>query len=78
MLGTDGATWLERMTMQLARNLRSADWSQADIANIMGSVKSTISRMAYRDLPNLAGTSDEATIDGWAHEISMARRQLGP
>lgn len=78
MLGTDGATWLERLHMQLARDLRSAGWSQADIANIMGSTQSTVSRMAYRDLPNLAGTSDEATIDGWAHEISMALRQLGP
>ena len=34
--------------------------------------------MAHRDLPSLAGTSDESTIDGWAHEISMALRQLGP
>jgi predicted fused transcriptional regulator/phosphomethylpyrimidine kinase len=34
--------------------------------------------MAHRDLPDMAGTSDEATIDGWAHEISMALRQLGP
>lgn len=78
MLGTDGATWLERLHMQLARNLRAADWSQAEIADILGSTQSTISRMAHRDLPDLAGTSDESTIDGWAHEISMALRQLGP
>ena len=78
MLGSDGATWLERLHMQLARNLKSADWSQADIANILGSTQSTISRMAHRKLPDLSGTSDEATIDGWAHEISMALRQLGP
>lgn len=78
MLGADGATWLERLHMQLARNLRAADWSQAEIADILGSTQSTISRMAHRDLPDLAGTSDESTIDGWAHEISMALRQLGP
>jgi predicted fused transcriptional regulator/phosphomethylpyrimidine kinase len=34
--------------------------------------------MAHRQLPEMAGTSDESTIDGWAHEISMALRQLGP
>lgn len=78
MLGADGATWLERLHMQLARNLRAAGWSQAEIADILGSTQSTISRMAHRELPDLAGTSDESTIDGWAHEISMALRQLGP
>ncbi len=78
MLGSDGSAWLERLHMQLARNLKAADWSQADIANILGSTQSTISRMAHRELPEMAGTSDESTIDGWAHEISMALRQLGP
>jgi len=78
MLGEDGSAWLERLHMQLARNLKAADWSQAEIADIMGSTQSTISRMAHRDLPEMAGTSDESTIDGWAHEISMALRQLGP
>ncbi|RJU84565.1 MAG: hypothetical protein DWC02_07840 [Candidatus Poseidoniales archaeon] len=78
MLGSDGAAWLERLHMQLARNLRAADWSQAEIADMLGSTQSTISRMAHRNLPSMAGTSDESTIDGWAHEISMALRQLGP
>ena len=78
MLGQDGSAWIERLHMQLARNLRSADWSQAEIADILGSTQSTISRMAHRQLPEMAGTSDESTIDGWAHEISMALRQLGP
>lgn len=78
MLGDDGSAWLERLHMQLARNLKAADWSQAEIADIMGSTQSTISRMAHRDLPEMSGTSDESTIDGWAHEISMALRQLGP
>ena len=76
MLGEDGSAWLERLHMQLARNLKAADWSQAEIADIMGSTQSTISRMAHRDLPEMSGTSDESTIDGWAHEISMALRQL--
>ena len=78
MLGNDGSAWLERLHMQLARNLKAADWSQAEIANILGSTQSTVSRMAHRDLPQMSGTSDESTIDGWAHEISMALRQLGP
>ena len=78
MLGQDGAVWLERLHMQLARNLRSSDWSQAEIADILGTTQSTVSRMAHRDLPVMAGTSDESTIDGWAHEISMALKQLGP
>ena len=76
MLGNDGSAWLERLHMQLARNLKAADWSQAEIASILGSTQSTVSRMAHRDLPHMSGTSDESTIDGWAHEISMALRQL--
>ena len=78
MLGSDGSAWLERLHMQLARNLKSSGWSQAEIADILGSTQSTISRMAHRELPIMAGTSDESTIDGWAHEISLALRQLGP
>ena len=78
MLGSDGSAWLERLHMQLARNLKSSGWSQAEIADILGSTQSTISRMAHRELPVMAGTSDESTIDGWAHEISLALRQLGP
>ena len=78
MLGIDGSVWLDRLHMQLARNLRSADWSQAEIADMLGSTQSTVSRMAHRPLPDLQGTSDEATIDGWAHEISMSLRQIGP
>jgi len=77
MLGKDGAAWLDRLHMQLARNLRANGWSQAEIAEIMGSTQSTVSRMAHRELPEMAGTSDEATIDGWAHEIALAMRQLG-
>ena len=77
MLGKDGAAWLDRLHMQLARNLRANGWSQAEIAEIMGSTQSTVSRMAHRELPEMDGTSDEATIDGWAHEIALAMRQLG-
>ena len=78
MLGPDGSAWLERLHMQLARNLKASNWSQAEIADILGSTQSTISRMAHRELPHMAETSDGSTIDGWAHEISMALRQLGP
>ena len=78
MLGPDGSAWLERLHMQLARNLKAANWSQAETAQILGSTQSTVSRMAHRDLPDMAGTSDESTIDGWAYEISSALKQLGP
>ena len=76
MLGQDGSAWLERLHMQLARNLKAADWSQAEIADILGSTQSTISRMAHRDLPKMAGSSDESTIDGWAHEILQNQVEL--
>ena len=49
MLGSDGSAWLERLHMQLARNLKSSGWSQAEIADILGSTQSTISRMAHTE-----------------------------
>ena len=55
MLGNDGSAWLERMHMQIARNLKASDWSQAEIAEILGSTQSTISRMAHRDLHKWLG-----------------------
>ena len=78
MLGDNGSKWLERLHMQLARELRAADWSQAEIATMLGSTQSTISRQFNRDMPELAGTSDEMMVDGWANELAMALRQFGP
>ena len=64
MLGSDGSVWLERLHMQLARNLKASGWSQAEIADILGSTQSTISRMPSPARTEIAGTSDESTIDG--------------
>ena len=78
MLGENGMRWLERLHMQIARELRAKEWSQAEIANILGTTQSTISRQYTRPLPELAGTADELMIDGWATEISNALRVYGP
>lgn len=77
MLGDNGSTWLERLHMQIARNLRSADWSQTDIAAILGTTQSTVSRRAHKTLPSLSGSADNETIDGWANEISNGLIQIG-
>ena len=55
MLGENGMRWLERLHMQIARELRAKEWSQAEIANILGTTQSTISRQYARPLPELAG-----------------------
>ena len=77
MLGENGMRWLERLHLQIARELRAKEWSQAEIANILGTTQSTISRQYARPLPELAGTADELMIDGWATEISNALRVYG-
>ena len=77
MLGENGSIWLERLHMQIARNLRSADWSQNDIADILGTTQSTVSRRAHKLLPALSGSADNETIDGWANEISNSLIQIG-
>ena len=58
MLGDNGSKWLERLHMQLSRELRAAEWSQAEIATMLGTTQSTISRQFNREMPELAGTSD--------------------
>jgi len=77
MLGDNGSIWLERLHMQIARNLRSADWSQSNIATILGTTQSTVSRRAHKSLPSLSGSADNETIDGWANEISNNLIHIG-
>ena len=39
MLGETGGAWLNRLHMQLARELRGQGWSQMNIASILGTTK---------------------------------------
>lgn len=78
MLGRNGDAWLRRWQMQVARELRSNRWSQQEIADILGTTQSTISRQYLRELPSLAGSADEAEVDAWAHEIATALISVGP
>ncbi len=78
MLGETGSAWLTRLHMMVAKNLLSSGWSQAEVADILGTTQSTISRQVLRPLPPLAGSADEITIDRWANELSQSLLQLGP
>lgn len=78
MLGETGSAWLTRLHMMVAKNLLSSGWSQAEVAEILGTTQSTISRQILRPLPSLSGSADEITIDRWANELSQSLLQLGP
>ena len=78
MLGDNGGMWLTRLHMMMAQKLLSSGWSQADVAAILGTTQSTISRQLMRPPPQLAGSVDEITIDKWANELSLSLLQMGP
>ena len=44
MLGEVGSKWLDRLHQHVAKDLRGKGWSQTEIAGILGSTQSTISR----------------------------------
>ena len=77
MLGGTGDRWLLRLHMQLARDLNGAGWSQNQIARILGSTQSTVSRQLSRSLPKLP-SADADTIDAWAADLSKHLRVFGP
>ena len=77
MLGETGDRWLLRLHMQLARDLNGAGWSQNQIARILGSTQSTVSRQLSRSLPKLP-SADADTIDAWAADLSKHLRVFGP
>ncbi len=77
MLGHTAATWLERLHHQLGLGLRSRGWSQANIADILGTTQSTVSRQYHRDAPTMGPSADEVMIDGWANELANALDQNG-
>lgn len=77
MLGESGDRWLLRLHMQLARDLNGAGWSQNQIARILGSTQSTVSRQLSRTLPDLA-SADADTVDAWSAELSKHLIVFGP
>ena len=77
MLGETGGAWLTRLHMQLARELRGQGWSQMNIASILGTTQSTISRQYQKGIVDLPGSADELTVDGWAKEIAGGLLSVG-
>jgi len=77
MLGENGDKWLLRLHMQIAKTLNSEGWSQSQIAAILGSTQSTVSRQLLRTVPELP-SADADTIDGWANDLSRYLIIQGP
>ncbi|MDP6866119.1 MAG: thiamine-phosphate synthase family protein [Candidatus Poseidoniaceae archaeon] len=77
MLGETGDAWLTRLHMQLARELRGQGWSQMNIASILGTTQSTISRQYQKPIAELPGSADELTVDAWAKEITGGLLSVG-
>ena len=78
MLGEVGDKWLGRLHQNVAKDLRTKGWSQTEIAEALGSTQSTISRQMQKPPTSLGASADEATIDGWGHELSLALNSMGP
>ena len=77
MLGDTGDAWLTRLHMQLARELRGQGWSQMNIAAMLGTTQSTISRQYQKPIAQLSGSADELTVDGWAKELAGGLLSVG-
>ncbi len=77
MLGDTGDAWLTRLHMQLARELRGQGWSQMNIASMLGTTQSTISRQYQKVITELPGSADELAVDGWAKEIAGGLLSVG-
>ncbi|MDP6334426.1 MAG: thiamine-phosphate synthase family protein [Candidatus Poseidoniaceae archaeon] len=78
MLGDVGSKWLDRLHQDVAKDLRTKGWSQAEIADILGSTQSTISRHIQKSTIELPSSGDEAMVDAWSSELSQALNSLGP
>ena len=77
MLGENGDAWLSRLHMQLARELRGQGWSQMNIAAMLGTTQSTVSRQYQKPVTTLPGSADELAVDGWAKEIAGGLLSVG-
>ena len=78
MLGETGDKWLNRLHMQLSRELRSQGWAQMEIAAMLGTTQSTVSRQYQKPILELPGSADSLTVDGWAKEIAAGLISIGP
>ena len=78
MLGEVGSKWLDKLHQDVAKDLRSKGWSQSEIADILGSTQSTISRHIQKPTVELTASADEAMIDAWSSELSQALNSIGP
>ena len=78
MLGENGDKWLNRLHMQLSRELRSQGWSQMEIAAMLGTTQSTVSRQYQKPIIELPSSADALTTDGWAKEIASGLIAIGP
>lgn len=78
MLGEVGSKWLDRLHQHVAKDLRGKGWSQTEIAAMLGSTQSTISRHVQKPTIQLSASADEAMVDSWASELSQALSSIGP
>ena len=78
MLGEVGSKWLDKLHQDVAKDLRSKGWSQSEIADMLGSTQSTISRHIQKPTVELTASADEAMIDAWSSELSQALNSIGP
>ncbi len=78
MLGEVGSKWVDRLHQHVAKDLKSKGWSQNEIAEILGSTQSTISRHIQKPNFELSASADEAMVDSWANELSQALSSIGP
>ena len=78
MLGEVGGKWLDRLHQHIAKDLRTKGWSQSEIATLLGSTQSTISRHIQKPTISLSASADEAMVDAWASELSQALAAIGP
>ena len=78
MLGEVGSRWLDRLHQHLAKDLKTKGWSQSEIASILGSTQSTISRHIQKPTIKLNASADEAMVDAWGSELSQALTSIGP
>ena len=78
MLGDVGSRWLDRLHQHLAKDLKTKGWSQSEIASILGSTQSTISRHIQKPTIKLNASADEAMVDAWGSELSQALSSIGP
>lgn len=62
MIGLNAQDWQPRLHALIARQLTDAGWSQAEVAETLGTTQSSVSRWVRRDSKPLERAEDEAAI----------------